>query len=154
MILDQSTCHLFRWGGSPASATGRKGHDHPLLTPVCGGGAGKRTAVEPLRYCAPSTALPPSFEHRSGRFVGRPGARWGRGVAVRHRTRNPVPAPKFARSLTRCTEISEENVMDVAHGEMVEAELTPVGAKRTTWRGARVPPRTDRTPQDRREAPE
>jgi hypothetical protein len=46
------------------------------------------------------------------------------------------PAPKFAHSLTRCTEISERSVMDVAHGEMVEAELTPAGAKRTAWRGA------------------
>ena len=27
-------------------------------------------------------------------------------------------------------------MMDVAHEEMVEAELTPAGAKRTTWRGA------------------
>jgi hypothetical protein len=31
---------------------------------------------------------------------------------------------------------SEGSVMDVAHEEMVEAELTPAGAKRTTWRGA------------------
>jgi hypothetical protein len=46
------------------------------------------------------------------------------------------PAPKFAHSLTRCTKISEESVMDVAHGEMVEAELTPAGAQRTAWRGA------------------
>jgi hypothetical protein len=46
------------------------------------------------------------------------------------------PAPKIAHSLTRCTEISEESVMDVAHGEMVEAELTPAGAQRTAWRGA------------------
>ena len=60
----------------------------------------------------------------------------GRGAAVRHRTRNPVPVPKFVRSLTRCTEISEGSVMDVAHGEMVEAELSPAGAKRSAWRGA------------------
>jgi hypothetical protein len=26
--------------------------------------------------------------------------------------------------------------MDVAHGEMVEADLTPAGAKRSAWRGA------------------
>jgi hypothetical protein len=26
--------------------------------------------------------------------------------------------------------------MDVAHGKMVEAELTPAGAKRIAWRGA------------------
>ena len=50
--------------------------------------------------------------------------------------KKPDPAPKFAHSLTRCTEISEESVMDVAHGEMVEAELTPAGAKRSAWRGA------------------
>jgi hypothetical protein len=26
--------------------------------------------------------------------------------------------------------------MDVAHGEMVEAELTPAGAQRSAWRGS------------------
>jgi hypothetical protein len=56
----------------------------------------------------------------------------GRGAAVRHRTRNPVPVPKFVRSLTRCTEISEGSVMDVAHGEMVEAELTCLIEKRSS----------------------
>src|SRR5215212_9104552 len=81
------------------------------------------------------TVPPPSCDHRAVGIMHQPG-HMGQGAAVRHRTRNPVPAPKFARSLTRCTEISEGSVMDVAHGEMVEAELTPAGAKRSAWRGA------------------
>ena len=85
------------------------------------------------------TVLSPlSFEYRhavGGLDSGR-GAYGGEALRFGTQTRNLVPAPKFAHSLTRCTEISEESVMDVARGEMVEAELTPVGAKRTTWRGA------------------
>ena len=55
------------------------------------------------------------------------------GGALGFETRQETPSrlQKFAHSLTRCTEISEESVMDVAHGEMVEAELTSADAKRT-----------------------
>jgi hypothetical protein len=73
------------------------------------------------------------LEHRSG-WVLLCLARGIRGGATQFdtRTRNPVPVPKFARSLTRCTEISEESVMDVARGEMVEAELTCLIEKRSS----------------------
>src|SRR5215212_5911195 len=77
------------------------------------------------------TVPPPSCDHRAVGIMHQPG-HMGQGAAVRHRTRNPVPAPKFARSLTRCTEISEGSVMDVAHGEMVEAELTRLIEKRSS----------------------
>jgi hypothetical protein len=87
------------------------------------------------------TSRPRPFSHRfhsDYRTAGpypRPGhcgaGRWGSTP-----DKKADPAPKFAHSLTRCTKISEESVMDVAHGEMVEAELTPAGAKRSAWRGA------------------
>jgi len=57
---------------------------------------------------------------------------WDDALRFDTQTRNLVPAPKFAYSLTRYTEISEESMMDVAHGEMVKAELTCLIEKRSS----------------------
>jgi hypothetical protein len=69
--------------------------------------------------------LPLSLDAERPAFFLRPGAGESQGRALRFdtQTRNPAPAPKFAHSLTRCTEISEGSAMDVARGEMVEKEL-------------------------------
>jgi hypothetical protein len=78
--------------------------------------------------------LPLSLDAERPAFFLRTGAGESQGRALRFDTqrRNPAPAPKFAHSLTRCTEISEGSVMDVAHGEMVEAELTRLIEKRSS----------------------
>jgi hypothetical protein len=85
---------------------------------------------------SPYRFLMPTYPHGRALLSGREQVKPGAGAAVRQADKKPDPAPKFARSLTRCTEISERSVMDVAHEEMVEADLTPAGAKRSAWRGS------------------
>ena len=125
--------------GSPDSGNGPGG---PIITPPCSRhflsvvGGVTQTNGSGASSGLPDRPPTPFIDYRTAGPYAPAGGGCGGASRFDTRTRNPVPAPKFAHSLTRCTELSEESVRDVAHGEIVEVELTPAGAKRTTWRGA------------------